>query len=87
MDQLANGVFHGVLFRPQAAAHDAQVEKLGIIRGEGGLANRSRPAGLFQGILPTVGASLLAKIVNDNADIRVYAALPGFSRASSFQQG
>ncbi|HHB1450820.1 TPA: hypothetical protein ACOQZT_004669, partial [Serratia odorifera] len=41
LDQLANGVFHGVLFRPQAAARDAQVEKLGIIRGEGGLANRS----------------------------------------------
>ncbi|WP_341869340.1 hypothetical protein [Pseudomonas allii] len=39
LDQLANGVFHGVLFRPQAAARDAQVEKLGIIRGEGGLAN------------------------------------------------
>ncbi|WET11081.1 MULTISPECIES: hypothetical protein [unclassified Pseudomonas] len=41
MDQLANGVFHGVLFRPQAVARDAQVEKLGIIRGEGRLANRS----------------------------------------------
>jgi hypothetical protein len=39
LDQLANGVFHGVLFRPQAAARDAQVEKLGIIRGGGGLAN------------------------------------------------
>ncbi|NWC55729.1 MULTISPECIES: hypothetical protein [Pseudomonas] len=87
MDQLANGVFHGVLFRPQAVARDAQVEKLGIIRGEGGLANRSRPAGLFKGILPTVGASLFAKIVNDNADIRVYVALSGFSRASSLLQG
>ncbi|MEB0105580.1 MULTISPECIES: hypothetical protein [Pseudomonas] len=41
LDQLANGVFHGVLFQPQAAARDAQVEKLGIIRGEGELANRS----------------------------------------------
>jgi hypothetical protein len=41
LDQLANGVFHGALFRPQAAAREAQVEKLGIIRGEGGLANRS----------------------------------------------
>ncbi|MDY4302713.1 hypothetical protein AAHI06_03050 [Pseudomonas salmasensis] len=61
LDQLANGVFHGVLFRPQAAARDAQVEKLGIIRGEGGLANRSGPVEHF------VGASLLAKIVNDNA--------------------
>jgi hypothetical protein len=39
LDQLANGVFHGVPFRPQAVARDAQVEKLGIIRGEGGLAN------------------------------------------------
>jgi len=37
--------FHGVLFRPQAAARDAQVEKLGIIRGEGGLANLRRTCG------------------------------------------
>ena len=40
LDQLANGVFHGLLFRPQARRRiNAQVEKLGIIRCEGGLAN------------------------------------------------
>jgi hypothetical protein len=42
LDQLANGVFHGLLFRPQARRRiDAQVEKLGIIRCEDGLANLS----------------------------------------------
>jgi hypothetical protein len=42
LDQLANGVFHGLLFRPQARRRiDALVEKLGIIRCEGGLANYS----------------------------------------------
>lgn len=43
LDQLANGVFHGLLFRPQARRRiDARVEKLGIIRCEDGLANLSR---------------------------------------------
>ncbi|MFC6339111.1 hypothetical protein GIR22_05290 [Pseudomonas sp. CCM 7891] len=46
---------------------DAQVEKLGIIRGEGGLANRSGPAEPFKVTLLTVGAGSPAKIVNDNA--------------------
>jgi hypothetical protein len=42
LDQLANGVFHGVLFRPQARRRfDALVEKLGIIRGPDVLANYS----------------------------------------------
>jgi hypothetical protein len=41
LNQLANGVFHGALFRPQARQRlDARVEKLGIIRGRGPLANR-----------------------------------------------
>ena len=45
LDQLANGVFHGLLFRSQARRRfDALVEKLGIIRGEGGLANYSGEA-------------------------------------------
>jgi hypothetical protein len=43
LDQLANCVFHGVLFRPQAAVRDAQVEKLDIIRCAGGLANLQGP--------------------------------------------
>ncbi|AQY63874.1 hypothetical protein PverR02_02075 [Pseudomonas veronii] len=43
--------------------------------------------GFLRASCPLVGASLLAKIVNDNADIRVYAALSGFSRASSLLQG
>ncbi|MET0947285.1 MAG: hypothetical protein ABWY17_02365, partial [Pseudomonas sp.] len=42
LDQLANGVFHDALFRPQARQRlDARVEKLGIIRGGDGLANYS----------------------------------------------
>ncbi|MNZ37410.1 hypothetical protein D3C78_548550 [compost metagenome] len=40
LDQLANGVFHGLLFRPQARRRfDAQVEKLDIIRCRGEVAN------------------------------------------------
>ncbi len=42
LDELANGVFHGLLFQPQARRRfDALVEKLSIIRGEDGLANCS----------------------------------------------
>jgi hypothetical protein len=42
LDQLANGVFHGLLFRPQARRRiNALVEKLGIIRCRGDLANYS----------------------------------------------
>jgi hypothetical protein len=45
LDQLANGVFHGVLFSTASAVErfDAQVEKLGIIRC------RERVANLCQG--------------------------------------
>lgn len=44
LDELANGVFHGLLFQPLARRRfDAQVEKLGIIRCEDGLANYSGP--------------------------------------------
>ncbi|MCO8260593.1 hypothetical protein NC656_03400, partial [Pseudomonas asiatica] len=41
LDQLANGVFHGDLFSTASAVErlDAQVEKLGIIRGWGRVAN------------------------------------------------
>ena len=46
LDELANGVFHGLLFQPQARRRfDALVEKLGIIRGEDGLANCSGSVG------------------------------------------
>jgi hypothetical protein len=42
LDQLANGVFHGLLFRPLARRRiNARVEKLGIIRCRSGLANYS----------------------------------------------
>jgi hypothetical protein len=41
LDQLANGVFHGDLFSTASAVErlDAQVEKLGIIRCRGRVAN------------------------------------------------
>jgi hypothetical protein len=46
LDKLANGVFHGLLFQPQARRRfDALVEKLGIIRGAGELANCSGSGG------------------------------------------
>ncbi|AZF13108.1 hypothetical protein C4J93_4958 [Pseudomonas sp. R2-37-08W] len=47
------------------------MEKLGIIRGEGGLANRSRPVELFKGVVPPVGASLLAKNPRAPREIRI----------------
>ncbi|AZF29086.1 hypothetical protein C4J89_4972 [Pseudomonas sp. R4-35-07] len=34
------------------------MEKLGIIRGEGGLANRSRPVELFKGVVPPCRSEL-----------------------------
>ncbi len=76
LDELANGVFHGLLFRPLVRRRfGAQVEKLGIIRCWNGLANyrgllgdRWRHSIAFAGkpalaglMLPIVGAGLPAK--------------------------
>ncbi|MCJ8203104.1 hypothetical protein, partial [Pseudomonas sp. RGM2987] len=79
LDELANGVFHGLLFQPQARRRfDALVEKLGIIRGEGGLANCSGTVGGFVVVLRgyrvslfLVGAGLLAKAVYQSIQVLI----------------